>query len=166
MSVTTTDFDHAQRLHEHGEEGAANASCRAYWPKSVGPAVPSGRFCIDHAPEAAPNLVVAKPLRGSRIHILGVAYKKDIEDVRESPALDVIQLLQRRGAVITFSDPYVEHIHVDGGKLHSQEPLSGVEAADCVAVITNHSSFDYAAIIDGNFLLPNTSRTTFNFDCC
>ncbi len=99
---------------------------------------------------------VTKPLRGSRIHILGVAYKRDIEDVRESPALDVIQLLQRRGAVITFSDPHVERIQVEGRHLHAQEVLSGIEAADCVVIITNHSSFDYPAIIQRSKLIVDT----------
>jgi UDP-N-acetyl-D-glucosamine dehydrogenase len=99
---------------------------------------------------------VSKPLRGSRVHILGVAYKRDIEDVRESPALDVIQLLQRRGALITFSDPYVRSLHVDGTNLQSQEPDAGVEAADCVVIITNHSSFDYAAIVNRSKLILDT----------
>jgi UDP-N-acetyl-D-glucosamine dehydrogenase len=99
---------------------------------------------------------VSKPLRGSRIHVLGVAYKRDIEDVRESPALDVIQLLQRRGAVISFSDPYVPRIQVDGTNLQSEETLTGIEAADCVVVITNHSEFDYAAIVQHSKLVVDT----------
>ncbi|MFL6353035.1 MAG: nucleotide sugar dehydrogenase [Bryobacteraceae bacterium] len=99
---------------------------------------------------------VSKPIRGSRIHILGVAYKRDIEDVRESPALDVIQLLLRRGASVTFSDPYVPAIHVDGTSLHSQEIIAGVEAADCVVVVTNHTEFDYAAIVDHSKLIVDT----------
>jgi UDP-N-acetyl-D-glucosamine dehydrogenase len=99
---------------------------------------------------------VSKPLRGSRIHVLGVAYKRDIEDVRESPALDIIQLLLRRGASVTFSDPYVPAIHVDGTSLHSQETIAGIEAADCVVVITNHTEFDYAAIVDRSKLIVDT----------
>jgi UDP-N-acetyl-D-glucosamine dehydrogenase len=99
---------------------------------------------------------VSKPLRGSRIHILGVAYKRDIEDVRESPALDVIQLLLRRGAFVTFSDPYVPAIHVDGTNLQSQETIAGIEAADCVVVITNHTEFDYAAVVDRSKLIVDT----------
>jgi UDP-N-acetyl-D-glucosamine dehydrogenase len=99
---------------------------------------------------------VSKPIRGSRIHVLGVAYKRDIEDVRESPALDIIQLLQRRGALVTFSDPYVPSIQVDGTSLHSQETIAGIEAADCVVVITNHTEFDYAAIVDRSKLIVDT----------
>jgi UDP-N-acetyl-D-glucosamine dehydrogenase len=99
---------------------------------------------------------VSKPIRGSRIHVLGVAYKRDIEDVRESPALDIIQLLQRRGALVTFSDPYVPSIQVDGTSLHSQEAIAGIEPADCVVVITNHTEFDYAAIVDRSKLIVDT----------
>jgi UDP-N-acetyl-D-glucosamine dehydrogenase len=99
---------------------------------------------------------VSKPLRGSLIHILGVAYKRDIEDVRESPALDVIQLLQRRGAKVTFSDPHVRGIQVDGTNLQSLETVAGVGAADCVVVITNHSEFDYAAILERSKLIVDT----------
>jgi UDP-N-acetyl-D-glucosamine dehydrogenase len=99
---------------------------------------------------------VSKPIRGSRIHVLGVAYKRDIEDVRESPALDIIQLLTRRGALVTFSDPYVPSIQVDGTSLHSQETIAGIEPADCVVVITNHTEFDYAAIVDRSKLIVDT----------
>jgi UDP-N-acetyl-D-glucosamine dehydrogenase len=99
---------------------------------------------------------VSKPIRGSRIHVLGVAYKRDIEDVRESPALDIIQLLRRRGALVTFSDPYVPSIQVDGTSLHSQEAIAGIEPADCVVVITNHTEFDYAAIVDRSKLIVDT----------
>ena len=60
---------------------------------------------------------VSKPMKGSRIHILGVAYKRDIDDVRESPALDIIHLLLRRGATISYSDPYVPEISIDGGTI-------------------------------------------------
>jgi UDP-N-acetyl-D-glucosamine dehydrogenase len=99
---------------------------------------------------------VSKPVRGSRVHVLGVAYKRDIEDVRESPALDITQLLLRRGASVTFSDPHVDSIHVDGTKLQSQETLAGIEAADCVVILTNHSDFDYAAVVDRSKLIVDT----------
>jgi UDP-N-acetyl-D-glucosamine dehydrogenase len=88
--------------------------------------------------------------------VLGVAYKRDIEDVRESPALDIIQLLLQRGASVTFSDPHVNRIHVDGTSLQSQETVPGVETADCVVILTNHSDFDYAAIVDRSKLIVDT----------
>src|ERR1700742_1474110 len=62
---------------------------------------------------------VSKPVKGSRIHILGVAYKRDIDDVRESPALDIIHLLLRRGATVSYSDPYVPSIAIEGSTLHA-----------------------------------------------
>ena len=64
-----------------------------------------------------------KPVKGSRVHILGVAYKRDIDDVRESPALDIIHLLQRRGAEITYSDPYVPMVRIDGKEIFAKEIL-------------------------------------------
>ncbi len=68
----------------------------------------------------------SKAVRGSKIHIMGVAYKRDIDDVRESPALDVIHLLQKRGAQVVFSDPYVAEIRIDGSVL-TAVPETAVE---------------------------------------
>jgi UDP-N-acetyl-D-glucosamine dehydrogenase len=99
---------------------------------------------------------VSKPVRGSRIHVLGVAYKRDIEDVRESPSLDIIQLLLRRGASVSFSDSHVPGIHVDGTNLKSQEIVVAIDQADCVVILTNHSDFDYAAVVDRSKLIVDT----------
>jgi len=107
---------------------------------------------------------ISKPVRGSRIHILGVAYKRDIEDVRESPALDIIQLLLRRGAYVTFSDPHVTGIHVDGRKLQSQETMAGVDAADCVVILTNHSDFDYDAVVGRSKLIVDTRNALKGYE--
>jgi UDP-N-acetyl-D-glucosamine dehydrogenase len=87
---------------------------------------------------------VSKPIKGSRIHILGVAYKRDIDDVRESPALDIIHLLLRRGASISYSDPYVPEIKIDGQTLQSGTDAD-LTAADCVLIVTDHKAFDYKA---------------------
>lgn len=86
-----------------------------------------------------------KPVKGCRIHVLGVAYKKDIEDVRESPALDIMMLLQRRGARVTYSDPHVPELRVDGFALDAL-PESAAAEADCTVVVTDHSVFDYARL--------------------
>jgi len=107
---------------------------------------------------------ISKPVRGSRIHILGVAYKRDIEDVRESPALDIIQLLLRRGAYVTFSDPHVTGIHVEGRKLQSQETMAGVDAADCVVILTNHSDFDYDAVVGRSKLIVDTRNALKGYE--
>jgi UDP-N-acetyl-D-glucosamine dehydrogenase len=88
-----------------------------------------------------------KPLKGSRIHILGVAYKRNIDDVRESPAVDIIHLLQRRGSLVTYSDPFVPVLQMDGLDMTAGEALSFAQASDCTVVVTDHSCFDYPAIV-------------------
>ena len=88
----------------------------------------------------------AKPVKGSRIHVMGVAYKRDIDDLRESPALDVMLLLARRGAVLSYSDPHVPQLKLDGITLKS-EPEQAAADADCVVIITDHSVFDYQALV-------------------
>jgi UDP-N-acetyl-D-glucosamine dehydrogenase len=98
----------------------------------------------------------AKPVKGSRIHILGVAYKKNIDDVRESPALDIILLLQKRGALISYTDPHVPVLKLDGLELCSQDPLTAVAAADCAVIVTDHSGFDYPAILERARLIVDT----------
>lgn len=97
-----------------------------------------------------------KPVRGSHVHVLGAAYKKDIDDVRESPALDIIVLLQRMGARVTFSDPHVRHISINNSTLEAQEMLPAVEAADCVVIVTDHKGVDYKAIVDRAKLIVDT----------
>ncbi len=98
----------------------------------------------------------SKPVRGSRVHVLGTAYKRDIDDVRESPALDIILLLQRRGALVTYSDPYVRRIQINGTNLEAQEMSPAIKAADCVVIVTDHSGVDYAAVVDGSKLIVDT----------
>jgi len=87
-----------------------------------------------------------KAARNARIHVLGVAYKKDTSDVRESPALDVLALLQRLGARLTYSDPLVPRVDLNGSELKSQPVLPACRKADCVVLVTDHSDFDYAGI--------------------
>jgi len=89
----------------------------------------------------------AKSVRGSKVLILGMAYKKDIDDVRESPALDIIRLLERMGASVSYHDPYIPEVHEDGIALHSVAlDAKTVHAADCVVLVTDHTSLDYAMI--------------------
>ena len=100
-------------------------------------------FVVDKIQNALND--VGKPVKGSHVHVLGVAYKKNIDDLRESPALDVMLLLQRRGARISYSDPHVPRLQLDGIDLYSQ-PDSVTDQADCAVILTDHSSFDYARI--------------------
>jgi UDP-N-acetyl-D-glucosamine dehydrogenase len=96
-----------------------------------------------------------KAVRGSHIHIYGVSYKRNIDDVRESPALDIMLLLQRKGAKITYRDPHVPSLRLDGETLHSQGEHVDSEA-DCVAVITDHAAFDFPKLHERAKLIVDT----------
>lgn len=89
------------------------------------------------------------PLKGSKCLILGAAYKPDIDDIRESPALDVIGLLQKKGAMVEYHDPYIPCLRThDDVEMHSvSDVMQAVRQADCVIIITNHRVYDYAAIL-------------------
>jgi UDP-N-acetyl-D-glucosamine dehydrogenase len=86
----------------------------------------------------------AKSVRGSKVLVVGVAYKKDIDDVRESPAIDIMHLLQQQGADVTYHDPYVPELREDNVSARSVALSSGeVASADCVVIVTDHSHLDY-----------------------
>lgn len=88
-----------------------------------------------------------KAVKGSRVLVLGVAYKKDIDDVRESPALDIIELLRQKGADVRYHDPYVPELVHNGVAMRSEGDLgSALEAADCVVIVTDHSVYDWDEI--------------------
>jgi UDP-N-acetyl-D-glucosamine dehydrogenase len=97
-----------------------------------------------------------KAVKGSRVHVVGVAYKRNIDDMRESPALDVILLLKKLGAEVSYSDPYVPTLKLDGIDVKSQDALASARAADCVVIITDHSDFDYKALLDSSQLIVDT----------
>ena len=104
-----------------------------------------------------------KPLKDSHVHILGVAYKRDIDDVRESPALDIILLLERHGAHVTYSDPHVPSIKLDGRELRSEDAIAMAGEADCVVVVTDHAAFDYPAIAQRATLIVDTRNALKNY---
>ncbi len=90
---------------------------------------------------------VQRSVKGSKILILGVAYKRDINDIRESPALDVIRLLQERGAEVTYNDPYIPDLAHEGLALMSVDLGPAVLASvDCVVIVTDHTGYDYEMI--------------------
>ena len=98
-----------------------------------------------------------KPVKGSKVLVMGAAYKPDIDDVRESPALDVIGLLLEKGAEVTYHDPYIESIAHEDWEMMSISDLGRVEKeADCVAIITNHSVYNYEALLDNAKLIVDT----------
>jgi UDP-N-acetyl-D-glucosamine dehydrogenase len=103
-----------------------------------------------------------KPIRGSRILILGVAYKRDVDDLRESPALTIIELLRRRGASVAYNDPYFAH--VGRGRHYDLNldcaPLDFLGGYDCVLIVTDHSSYDYPRIVRESHLVIDTRNAT------
>jgi UDP-N-acetyl-D-glucosamine dehydrogenase len=102
-----------------------------------------------------------KPLNGSRILVLGVAYKRDIDDMRESPALDVIRLLEERGADVVYHDPHVASFREDGHERFSV-PLTDAELAraDAVVIVTDHTAVDYQRVVDLAALVVDTRNAT------
>ena len=103
-----------------------------------------------------------KALNGSRVLILGVAYKKDIDDLRESPALTIIELLQKEGAEVSYNDPYIPMIG-KGRKYNLQiksAPLENLNQYDCVLIVTDHSDYDYARIVRESRLVVDTRNAT------
>ncbi len=98
-----------------------------------------------------------KPLKGSHVLVLGAAYKPDIADLRESPALDVIGLLENKGAQVSYHDPYIARLqHDDWEKTSVPDLTETLRDVDCVVIITNHSDYDYAAILREAELIVDT----------
>jgi UDP-N-acetyl-D-glucosamine dehydrogenase len=104
-----------------------------------------------------------KPINGSHILIMGVAYKRDIDDMRESPALAIIEKLQKLGAVVSYHDPYVSEIHLEA----KDEQMRGiglsdevVKGADCVVIVTDHRNIDYTWLVQHANLIVDTRNAT------
>ena len=122
--------------------------------------------------EAMPYHVVAavssalnqrsKPLNGSRILVLGLAYKRDVDDLRESPSLSIIEMLQQEGAAVSYNDPFFPSVG-RGRKynlnMHSQ-PLKDLDGYDCVLIVTDHTSYDYARIVEESQLVVDSRNAT------
>jgi UDP-N-acetyl-D-glucosamine dehydrogenase len=104
-----------------------------------------------------------KPVNGSRVLVIGVAYKRDIDDVRESPALDIIRLLEADGADVVYHDPYIPTVREDGHEFHSVA-LTDDELArvDAVVIVTDHRSIDYQWLVDRAPLIVDTRNATAN----
>lgn len=112
--------------------GEINSEMPRYWVQKM----------VDALNEAG------KPLKGSNVLVLGVAYKKDIDDVRESPALDIIELLRQKGADVRYHDPYVLSIQHNGFEMAGETDLeAALDAADCVLIVTDHSVYDWSAVL-------------------
>jgi UDP-N-acetyl-D-glucosamine dehydrogenase len=106
---------------------------------------------------------VRKSINGSRVHVIGVAYKKDVNDMRESPALDVIELLSKRGALISYSDPFVPELKHASHTLSSVDLKDALSARpDCAVICTDHAVFDYDALVESDTLLVDTRNALKN----
>jgi UDP-N-acetyl-D-glucosamine dehydrogenase len=101
-----------------------------------------------------------RSVKGSRILVLGVSYKRDVDDVRESPALDILRLLENRGARVGYNDPHVPRLELDSSVLLSQELLPAVAEADLVVIVTDHSSYDYPRLVEKARLVLDTRNAT------
>ncbi|MGE3526983.1 MAG: UDP binding domain-containing protein, partial [Gemmatimonadales bacterium] len=111
--------------------GELNTEMPVFWVRKVGDALNQ----------------TGKAVRGSRVLVIGVAYKKDIDDLRESPALDIIRLLESQGARVSYHDPFVARFSEDGHTL-SSVPLTAetIAESDCVMIVTDHTAIDYRLI--------------------
>lgn len=100
---------------------------------------------------------IERSVKGSRILVLGVTYKKDINDLRESPALDVVKLLQLKGGDVLFSDPFVQEFKMNGQVLASQQLTSDlVKSVHCLVVTTDHTAFDYRMLLEEARIIVDT----------
>lgn len=119
------------------------------------------RYVVSRVLESMNDL--GKTLKGSKVLVLGVAYKPDIDDVRESPALDVIGLLRKKGAMVEYHDPYIPNIHheFDGWQMESvKDMMRSVKEADAVVIVTNHKVYDYKAVIESaKFVFDSRNAT-------
>jgi len=121
-------------------------------------------FVLDQIGEAL-NLH-AKPLKDSKVLVLGLAYKRDIDDLRESPSLTIVELLRKRGAVVAYNDPYFPT--VGRGRKYDLNmtcvPLDHLEQYDAVVIVTDHSNYNYAQIVEQAQLVIDTRNATRGID--
>src|ERR1700743_354985 len=122
--------------------------------------------------EAMPYHVVAavssalnqrgKPLKGSKILVLGLAYKRDVDDLRESPSLSIIEMLQQEGSSVSYNDPFFPT--VGRGRKYNlnmkSQPLDNLGGYDCVLIVTDHTSYDYARIVQESQLVVDSRNAT------
>ena len=113
------------------------------------------RYVIDCVSDALNS--AGKPIKGSRVHLLGMAYKANVGDYRESPAIDIARLLEQRGARVSYSDPHVPAVD-DHGFAMTETPLPTALAAgiDCAVIVTNHGGFDYGDLVSRAPLIVDT----------
>jgi UDP-N-acetyl-D-glucosamine dehydrogenase len=113
------------------------------------------RFVVEKITEALNRNT--RSVRGARVHVLGVAYKAGVNDVRESPALTVMKLLAEKGAVLSYTDPYVPAVREEGLSMDSLPLTNGsLQHVDCAVVLTDHREVDYDAVLEAVPVLVDT----------
>ena len=113
------------------------------------------RYVVDRVSEALNS--ASKPIKGSKVHLFGMAYKADVGDYRESPAIDIAQLLQQRGALVSYSDPHVPAVDDHGIALTATPEAEAIrQGIDCAVIVTSHRAFDYDALVAGAPLVVDT----------
>jgi len=101
-----------------------------------------------------------RSVKGSNILLLGVSYKRDVDDVRESPALDILRILESRGAHVSYNDPSVSRLDLEGAVMQSRDLFPAVAEADLVVIVTDHTSYDYPRIVEAARLVLDTRNAT------
>ncbi len=101
-----------------------------------------------------------KSVKGSRVLVLGVSYKRDVDDVRESPALDILKILEGKGARVSYNDPHVPELRLDSTTMRSEELLPAVRGSDVVVIVTDHSAYPYRDIVEAAPVVVDTRNAT------
>jgi UDP-N-acetyl-D-glucosamine dehydrogenase len=118
-------------------------------------------YVVERVAEALNS--VRKPINGSSILLVGVAYKKDVNDMRESPALDILELLSRRGANVSYADPWVPKLQHDRHTLAAVDLHDAIRSKpDCAVICTDHAAFDYDALVNSGILIVDTRNALKN----
>ncbi len=117
-------------------------------------------YVVDRTAEALNS--ARKAINGSRLHVFGIAYKRDVNDMRESPALDIMELLTRRGATVSYTDPYVPTLLHGTLHLTSVPEEQAADSCDCALIITDHKVFDYPRIAQQFPLIVDTRNALKN----
>jgi len=108
---------------------------------------------------------VRKPINGSRVHLYGIAYKKNVSDMRESPALDILELLERRGAEVSYTDPFVPTLKHGAVTLESMTEQAALGThPDCVVICTDHASFDWKKLVDSGVPIVDSRNALKSFN--
>jgi UDP-N-acetyl-D-glucosamine dehydrogenase len=103
----------------------------------------------------------SKSIRGSKVLVLGVAYKKNVSDCRESPALDVMRMLSEKGAILSYNDPFVSTLRINGNTLKSVELTPAtIESQGCTVILTDHVAYDFRRIVAASKLVVDTRNAT------